>query len=106
MQIKVVVVFTFCLVRRSTFPAGVGILVRICYQPFGNTGVSNSVHIPNLCLKSFILFVLHVQRWSDYVGRYLNPDSTTPELREHLAQKPVFLPRSVITFAYFTSYLL
>uniref|UniRef100_A0A669DBY9 Paired amphipathic helix protein Sin3a n=1 Tax=Oreochromis niloticus TaxID=8128 RepID=A0A669DBY9_ORENI len=34
-------------------------------------------------------------RWSDYVGRYLNPDSTTPELREHLAQKPVFLPRNL-----------
>lgn len=39
------------------------------------------------------LFLLCLQRWSDYVGRYLNPDSTTPELREHLAQKPVFLPR-------------
>ena len=33
------------------------------------------------------------QRWSDYVGRYLNSDSASPELREHLAQKPVFLPR-------------
>lgn len=60
MQIKVVVVFTFCLVRRSTFPAGVEILVRICYQPFGNTGVSNSVHRPNLCLKPFIfLFCMY-----------------------------------------------
>uniref|UniRef100_A0A8B9KCR4 Paired amphipathic helix protein Sin3a n=1 Tax=Astyanax mexicanus TaxID=7994 RepID=A0A8B9KCR4_ASTMX len=28
------------------------------------------------------------QRWSDYVGRYLTPDVTSPELREHLAQKP------------------
>ncbi|CAF98397.1 unnamed protein product, partial [Tetraodon nigroviridis] len=36
---------------------------------------------------------MEAERWSDYVGRYLNPDSTTPELREHLAQKPVFLPR-------------
>lgn len=35
----------------------------------------------------------HSQRWSDYVGRYLNPDSASPELRDHLAQKPVFLPR-------------
>uniref|UniRef100_A0A6Q2WW69 Paired amphipathic helix protein Sin3a n=1 Tax=Esox lucius TaxID=8010 RepID=A0A6Q2WW69_ESOLU len=34
-------------------------------------------------------------RWSDYVGRYLNSDSTSPELREHLAQKPVFLPRNL-----------
>lgn len=42
----------------------------------------------------FVL-VFCLQRWSDYVGRYLNPDSTTPELREHLAQKPVFLPRCV-----------
>ncbi|XP_065808778.1 paired amphipathic helix protein Sin3a-like isoform X5 [Labrus bergylta] len=32
------------------------------------------------------------ERWSDYVGRYLNSDSASPELREHLAQKPVFLP--------------
>lgn len=35
------------------------------------------------------------ERWSDYVGRYLNSASASasPELREHLAQKPVFLPR-------------
>lgn len=45
--------------------------------------------------------MLFSQRWSDYVGRYLNPDSTTPELREHLAQKPVFLPRWVFKFANF-----
>ncbi|KAG9331276.1 hypothetical protein JZ751_019543 [Albula glossodonta] len=31
--------------------------------------------------------------WSDYVERYLNSDSTSPELRVHLSQKPVFLPR-------------
>uniref|UniRef100_A0A667XQ87 Paired amphipathic helix protein Sin3a n=1 Tax=Myripristis murdjan TaxID=586833 RepID=A0A667XQ87_9TELE len=37
----------------------------------------------------------HLKRWSDYVGRYLNSDSTSPELREHLAQKPVFLPRNL-----------
>ncbi|XP_033940777.1 SIN3 transcription regulator family member Aa isoform X2 [Pseudochaenichthys georgianus] len=37
---------------------------------------------------------MEAERWSDYVGRYLNPDSTTPELREHLAQKPVFLTRT------------
>uniref|UniRef100_A0A669BXU1 SIN3 transcription regulator family member A n=1 Tax=Oreochromis niloticus TaxID=8128 RepID=A0A669BXU1_ORENI len=30
-----------------------------------------------------------------YVGRYLNSDSSSPELREHLAQKPVFLPRNL-----------
>ncbi|XP_030632333.1 SIN3 transcription regulator family member Aa [Chanos chanos] len=35
------------------------------------------------------------ERWSDYVGRYLNADATSPELREHLAQKPVFLPRNL-----------
>ncbi|XP_010874355.1 paired amphipathic helix protein Sin3a isoform X2 [Esox lucius] len=35
------------------------------------------------------------ERWSDYVGRYLNSDSASPELREHLAQKPVFLPRNL-----------
>uniref|UniRef100_A0A3Q3JTE5 Paired amphipathic helix protein Sin3a n=1 Tax=Monopterus albus TaxID=43700 RepID=A0A3Q3JTE5_MONAL len=34
-------------------------------------------------------------RWSDYVGRYLNSDSASPELREHLARKPVFLPRNL-----------
>ncbi|XP_034005170.1 SIN3 transcription regulator family member Aa isoform X1 [Trematomus bernacchii] len=38
---------------------------------------------------------MEAERWSDYVGRYLNPDSTTPELREHLAQKPVFLTRNL-----------
>ncbi|XP_078805387.1 SIN3 transcription regulator family member Aa isoform X2 [Oryzias latipes] len=38
---------------------------------------------------------MEVERWSDYVDRYLNSDSTTPELREHLAQKPVFLPRNL-----------
>ncbi|KAM9860412.1 paired amphipathic helix protein Sin3a-like [Aulostomus maculatus] len=35
------------------------------------------------------------ERWSDYVGRYLNSDAASPELREHLAQKPVFLPRNL-----------
>ncbi|XP_033903266.1 paired amphipathic helix protein Sin3a-like isoform X2 [Acipenser ruthenus] len=35
------------------------------------------------------------ERWSDYVERYVNSDSTSPELREHLAQKPVFLPRNL-----------
>ncbi|XP_036950980.1 paired amphipathic helix protein Sin3a-like isoform X1 [Acanthopagrus latus] len=35
------------------------------------------------------------ERWSDYVGRYLNSDSASPELREHLTQKPVFLPRNL-----------
>ncbi|XP_072320597.1 paired amphipathic helix protein Sin3a-like isoform X2 [Eucyclogobius newberryi] len=35
------------------------------------------------------------QRWSDYVDRYLNTDSASPELREHLAHKPVFLPRNL-----------
>uniref|UniRef100_A0A4W5PYV3 Paired amphipathic helix protein Sin3a n=1 Tax=Hucho hucho TaxID=62062 RepID=A0A4W5PYV3_9TELE len=38
---------------------------------------------------------MEVERWSDYVDRYLNSDSTSPELREHLAQKPVFLPRNL-----------
>uniref|UniRef100_A0A8C7Z7D2 Paired amphipathic helix protein Sin3a n=1 Tax=Oryzias sinensis TaxID=183150 RepID=A0A8C7Z7D2_9TELE len=33
--------------------------------------------------------------WSDYMGRYLTSDSASPELREHLAQKPVFLPRNL-----------
>lgn len=87
------ILFTFCTVRRSTLPAGVEILVRICYQPFGNTGtlvVFIAAHLRFKCI--FVLF-LCLQRWSDYVGRYLNPDSTTPELREHLSQKPVFLPR-------------
>ncbi|KAK1891781.1 Paired amphipathic helix protein Sin3a [Dissostichus eleginoides] len=35
------------------------------------------------------------ERWSDYVGRYLNSDSASPELREHLSQTPVFLPRNL-----------
>ncbi|CAL8260762.1 unnamed protein product [Merluccius merluccius] len=38
---------------------------------------------------------MEAERWSDYVGRYLVSDSTSAELREHLAQKPVFLPRNL-----------
>ncbi|KAG7265334.1 LOW QUALITY PROTEIN: hypothetical protein CRUP_014370 [Coryphaenoides rupestris] len=38
---------------------------------------------------------MEAERWSDYVGRYLLSDSTSAELREHLAQKPVFLPRNL-----------
>lgn len=49
--------------------------------------------VAGICEVLISLFLFCLQRWSDYVGRYLNPDSTTPELREHLAQKPVFLPR-------------
>ncbi|XP_053721872.1 paired amphipathic helix protein Sin3a-like [Synchiropus splendidus] len=35
------------------------------------------------------------ERWLDYMERYLNTDSASPELRDHLAQKPVFLPRNL-----------
>ena len=36
------------------------------------------------------------ERWSDYVTKYVNSDeNVTPELRSHLAAKPVFLPRCV-----------
>ncbi|XP_072837916.2 paired amphipathic helix protein Sin3a isoform X1 [Pogona vitticeps] len=35
---------------------------------------------------------VEAERWTDYVDRYVNSDSTSPELREQLAQKPVFLP--------------
>ncbi|XP_028679684.2 SIN3 transcription regulator family member Aa isoform X2 [Erpetoichthys calabaricus] len=38
---------------------------------------------------------VEAERWSDYVERYVNSDSASPELREHLAQKPVFLPRNL-----------
>ncbi|XP_062849740.1 SIN3 transcription regulator family member Aa isoform X2 [Trichomycterus rosablanca] len=38
---------------------------------------------------------VETDRWSDYVGRYLSADVTSPELREHLSQKPVFLPRNL-----------
>uniref|UniRef100_H3C6M1 Paired amphipathic helix protein Sin3a n=1 Tax=Tetraodon nigroviridis TaxID=99883 RepID=H3C6M1_TETNG len=34
------------------------------------------------------------ERWSDYL-RFLNSDSASVELREHLSQKPVFLPRNL-----------
>lgn len=34
-----------------------------------------------------------LQRWQDYVESYVNADSASPELREQLSQKPVFLPR-------------
>uniref|UniRef100_A0A8B9JEA6 SIN3 transcription regulator family member Ab n=1 Tax=Astyanax mexicanus TaxID=7994 RepID=A0A8B9JEA6_ASTMX len=36
---------------------------------------------------------VEAERWSDYVERYLNTDAASMELREHLSQKPVFLPR-------------
>ncbi|KAB5525944.1 hypothetical protein PHYPO_G00146040 [Pangasianodon hypophthalmus] len=38
---------------------------------------------------------MEFERWPDYVDRYLNTDSTSPELREQLSQKPVFLPRNL-----------
>ncbi|XP_064336759.1 paired amphipathic helix protein Sin3a isoform X3 [Camelus dromedarius] len=38
---------------------------------------------------------VEAERWSDYVERYVNSDTTSPELREHLARKPVFLPRNL-----------
>nr|XP_012314131.1 paired amphipathic helix protein Sin3a-like [Aotus nancymaae] len=38
---------------------------------------------------------VEAERWSDYVERYMNSDTNSPELREHLAQKPVFLPRNL-----------
>ncbi|XP_078730640.1 paired amphipathic helix protein Sin3a isoform X2 [Lampetra fluviatilis] len=38
---------------------------------------------------------VEVERWSDYVDRYVSPDFSSPELREHLARKPVFLPRNL-----------
>ncbi|XP_036205392.1 paired amphipathic helix protein Sin3a isoform X8 [Myotis myotis] len=38
---------------------------------------------------------VEAERWSDYVERYMNSDTTSPELREHLARKPVFLPRNL-----------
>lgn len=71
-----------CLIRSCTFPPGLKIPRR---NPLGDTA--------NIKIWLIALIIFCLQRWSDYVGRYLNPDSTTPELREHLAQKPVFLPR-------------
>uniref|UniRef100_A0A4W5PA41 Paired amphipathic helix protein Sin3a n=1 Tax=Hucho hucho TaxID=62062 RepID=A0A4W5PA41_9TELE len=47
------------------------------------------------CVVTVVPFWFFKQRWCDYVGRYLNSDSASPELREHLAQKPVFLPRNL-----------
>ncbi|XP_039347753.1 paired amphipathic helix protein Sin3a-like [Mauremys reevesii] len=38
---------------------------------------------------------VEAEHWSDYVEQYVNSDSTSPELREHLAQKPVFLTRNL-----------
>ncbi|XP_051545084.1 SIN3 transcription regulator family member Aa [Myxocyprinus asiaticus] len=38
---------------------------------------------------------VEIERWSDYVMRYLSADFTSPDLRDHLAQKPVFLPRNL-----------
>ncbi|XP_051557779.1 paired amphipathic helix protein Sin3a isoform X2 [Myxocyprinus asiaticus] len=38
---------------------------------------------------------VEAERWPDYVERYLNNSSASPGLREHLSQKPVFLPRNL-----------
>ncbi|XP_050955909.1 SIN3 transcription regulator family member Aa isoform X1 [Labeo rohita] len=38
---------------------------------------------------------MEIERWSDYVVRYLSTDFTSPDLRDHLSQKPVFLPRNL-----------
>uniref|UniRef100_UPI0035901EA7 paired amphipathic helix protein Sin3a isoform X2 n=1 Tax=Myxine glutinosa TaxID=7769 RepID=UPI0035901EA7 len=35
------------------------------------------------------------QRWTNYIERYAGSDLTSPELREHLSHKPVFLPRNL-----------
>lgn len=42
---------------------------------------------------NLFFFLIIMQRWPDYVDRYLNTDSASPELKEQLSQKPVFLPR-------------
>ncbi|XP_052453133.1 paired amphipathic helix protein Sin3a [Carassius gibelio] len=38
---------------------------------------------------------MEIERWSDYVARYLSTDFSSPDLRDHLSQKPVFLPRNL-----------
>ncbi|XP_077996855.1 paired amphipathic helix protein Sin3a-like isoform X2 [Glandiceps talaboti] len=38
---------------------------------------------------------VEVEKWSDYVERFVGNENTTPELREALSRKPVFLPRNV-----------
>nr|XP_055048514.1 SIN3 transcription regulator family member Aa [Misgurnus anguillicaudatus] len=38
---------------------------------------------------------MEIERWSDYVMRYLSADFSSPDLRDHLTQKPVFLPRNL-----------
>uniref|UniRef100_A0A8C1K2B3 Paired amphipathic helix protein Sin3a n=1 Tax=Cyprinus carpio TaxID=7962 RepID=A0A8C1K2B3_CYPCA len=38
---------------------------------------------------------MEIERWSDYVARYLSADFISPDLRDHLSQKPVFLPRNL-----------
>uniref|UniRef100_A0A8C1ZUU4 Paired amphipathic helix protein Sin3a n=1 Tax=Cyprinus carpio TaxID=7962 RepID=A0A8C1ZUU4_CYPCA len=38
---------------------------------------------------------MEIERWSDYVARYLSAEFISPDLRDHLSQKPVFLPRNL-----------
>ncbi len=39
---------------------------------------------------------VEVERWSEYVEKYIaNDDTITEELKEQLTKKPVFLPRYV-----------
>lgn len=36
---------------------------------------------------------VEVERWSEYVEKYVSSDMVPSDLRQHLAKKPVFLPR-------------
>ena len=36
---------------------------------------------------------VEVEKWSEYVEKYIANETVSEELKEHLSKKPVFLPR-------------
>ncbi|XP_031549385.1 paired amphipathic helix protein Sin3a-like isoform X2 [Actinia tenebrosa] len=40
---------------------------------------------------------LEVEKWNDYVQKYVGSEEVSPEVKEHLQKKPLFLPRTIQT---------
>ena len=43
---------------------------------------------------------VEVEKWSEYVEKYISSDIIPAEMRDHLSRKPVFLPRWVLVKCY------
>ena len=49
---------------------------------------------------------VEVERWSEYVEKYIANDNISDELKDQLTKKPVFLPRYAIVMNKFTRKIL